>query len=68
MKQLRNGLLILAVLVFLISCVSAHPGRYNTQRGAAIGAGLGALCRTLHAAVRNQPRDRLVGTCRRTIG
>ena len=43
MKQLRNGLLILAVLVFLISCASAHPGRYNTQRGAAIGAGLGAL-------------------------
>ena len=43
MKQLRNGLLMLTALAFLISCATAHPDRYNTQRGAAIGAGIGAL-------------------------
>lgn len=43
MKQLRNGLLIIIVLGFQISCAGTYPGRYNTQRGAAIGAGLGAL-------------------------
>ena len=43
MKQLRNGLLIVIVLAFLISCASTYPERYNTQRGAAIGAGLGAI-------------------------
>ena len=43
MKQLRNGLVILAALALLISCATAHPDRYNTQRGAAIGAGIGAL-------------------------
>jgi uncharacterized protein YcfJ len=43
MKQLRNGLVILAALALLISCATAHPVRYNTQRGAAIGAGIGAL-------------------------
>ena len=43
MKQLRNGLLMLIVLAFLISCASTYPDRYNTQRGAAIGAGLGAI-------------------------
>ena len=43
MKELRNGLLISVALVFLISCASHYPGHYNTQRGALIGAGLGAL-------------------------
>jgi uncharacterized protein YcfJ len=43
MKQLSNGLLMSIALVFLISCASTYPGHYNTQRGAAIGAGVGAL-------------------------
>lgn len=43
MKQLRNGFIILMVLALLISCATAHPDRYNTQRGAAIGAGIGAI-------------------------
>ena len=43
MKQLRNGLIILTVLALLIACATAHPDRYNTQRGAAIGAGIGAF-------------------------
>ena len=43
MKQLSNGLPIVIVLTFLISCAGTYPERYNTQRGAAIGAGLGAI-------------------------
>ena len=43
MKQLGNGLIIFTALVLFISCATAHPDRYNTQRGAAIGAGIGAL-------------------------
>ena len=43
MKQLTNGLVMLTVFALLISCATAHPDRYNTQRGAAIGAGIGAL-------------------------
>ena len=43
MKQLRNGFIILMALALLISCATAHPDRYNTQRGAAIGAGIGAI-------------------------
>ncbi|MEJ2284071.1 MAG: glycine zipper family protein [Desulfobacterales bacterium] len=43
MKQVRNGFVIITVLTLLISCATAHPDRYNTQRGAAIGAGIGTL-------------------------
>ena len=43
MKHLGNGLIILTALVLFISCATAYPDRYNTQRGAAIGAGIGAL-------------------------
>ena len=35
---------ILLSLMFLsVSCATTQPDRYNTQRGAAIGAGIGAL-------------------------
>ena len=43
MKQLRNGFILLIATALLVSCATAHPDRYNTQRGAAIGAGIGAL-------------------------
>ena len=43
MKKLRNGFVILTVFALFISCATAHPDRFNTQRGAAIGAGIGAL-------------------------
>ena len=46
MKEIRQTgytAVILSMLMFLISCSSANPNRYNTQRGAAIGAGLGAV-------------------------
>ena len=43
MIPLKNSLVILIVLLLLISCAGTYPDRYNTQRGAAIGAGLGAI-------------------------
>jgi uncharacterized protein YcfJ len=43
MKAIRNGVLILVALGLLISCAGGYSNRYNTQRGAAIGAGFGAL-------------------------
>ena len=41
MKEIKYGIGFLAVVLFLISC--AYPDRYNTQKGAVIGAGVGAL-------------------------
>ncbi len=41
MKRIRYAIVALAAILFLISC--GNPNRYNTQRGAAIGAGFGAL-------------------------
>ena len=43
MKKTTNLLLILLTLTFLVSCAGRHSHYYNTQRGAAIGAGVGAL-------------------------
>jgi len=34
--------LLLSLMIFSVSCATT-PDRYNTQRGAAIGAGIGAL-------------------------
>ena len=42
-KTVLNGLLILAVLALVTSCAGPQYDRFNTQRGAAIGAGFGAL-------------------------
>jgi uncharacterized protein YcfJ len=43
MKEISNGIIVLIALLFFISCAGRHPDRFNTQRGAAIGAGFGAL-------------------------
>ncbi len=43
LKRIRTAIVFLTVFVFLISCAGGNPNRYNTQRGAAIGAGVGAL-------------------------
>jgi uncharacterized protein YcfJ len=42
-KRMKSAIVVLTAILFLISCVGANPNRYNTQRGAAIGAGVGAL-------------------------
>ena len=43
MKEIKGGIFIILVLIFFISCAGGHSNHYNTQRGAAIGAGFGAL-------------------------
>ncbi len=43
MKKCTNLLFLLLTLAFLVSCAGRHSHHYNTQRGAAIGAGVGAL-------------------------
>ncbi len=43
MKKISYLLLILLTLAVLVSCAGRHSHYYNTQRGAAIGAGVGAL-------------------------
>ena len=35
--------LLLSLLFLSVSCATTQPDRYNTQKGAAIGAGVGAL-------------------------
>ena len=42
-KRIRYAMVILTAIVFLISCAGSNPNRYNTQKGAAIGAGVGAI-------------------------
>jgi hypothetical protein len=44
MEKTTTLLLLLTMTITLFSCATtAPPDRYNTQRGAAIGAGIGAL-------------------------
>ena len=43
MKAIKNGILIFLALGLFVSCAGIHSDRFNTQRGAAIGAGFGAL-------------------------
>ena len=43
MNRRRWVMVMLATLALLTSCAGVYPDRYNTQRGAAIGAGAGAL-------------------------
>ena len=43
MKQTIITLMLLAILGITASCAGVPPDRYNTQRGAAVGAGIGAL-------------------------
>ncbi len=43
MKKTTLIILLLSLMFLSVSCATTQPDRYNTQRGAAIGAGLGAL-------------------------
>ena len=42
-QRRKSAIVVLALILFLISCAGGNPNRFNTQRGAAIGAGVGAL-------------------------
>lgn len=43
MKQKAINLLLITMLVSVTSCATIPQDRYNTQKGAAIGAGVGAV-------------------------
>jgi hypothetical protein len=43
MKQTIITLMLLLILGITASCAGLPPDRYNTQRGAVVGAGMGAL-------------------------
>jgi uncharacterized protein YcfJ len=43
MKQTIITLMLLTILGITASCATVQPERYNTQKGAAVGAGVGAL-------------------------
>jgi uncharacterized protein YcfJ len=58
MKTAKYGLLFFLVLALFISCAGRHHGRFNTQRGALIGAGVGALAGNL---IGRDTRGTLIG-------
>ena len=43
MKRDFPAVLVIISMFFLMSCATVQEDRYNTQKGAALGAGLGAL-------------------------
>ena len=43
MKQKLITFMLLAIISLTASCAGLPPDRYNTQRGAVVGAGMGAL-------------------------
>jgi uncharacterized protein YcfJ len=43
MKRSILIVVLLPIMFFSVSCATKQPDRYNTQKGAAIGAGAGAL-------------------------
>ena len=43
MKNNKLTFIVLVITGVFVSCASTSPDRYNTQKGAVIGAGLGAI-------------------------
>jgi hypothetical protein len=64
MKKCQIVIVTLFLCVLLISCASAPPDRYNTQKGAAIGAGAGAL---IGQAIGGNTEGTLIGLAAGTI-
>ena len=64
MKKHHIVLLILTLSFFLVSCAHYPPDRYNTQVGAVVGAGTGAL---IGQAIGGNPQSTLVGLAAGTI-
>lgn len=64
MKKSRTVLIIPLLLALLASCAHYPPDRYNTQKGALIGAGAGAL---LGQAIGRNTAGTLIGLAAGTI-
>ena len=64
MKKYHLVILTLALSLLLVSCVYYPAGRYNTQVGAAVGAGTGAL---IGQAIGGNTESTLIGLAAGTI-
>ncbi len=64
MKSKRMGVIVLMVVVVIGSCASIPRDRYNTQKGALIGAGAGAL---MGQAIGHDTEGTLMGLAAGTV-
>ena len=64
MKKHQIVIIMITLSLFLMSCAHYPPGRYNTQAGAAIGAGTGAL---IGQAIGGNTEGTLIGLAAGTI-
>jgi YMGG-like Gly-zipper len=64
MKKYPIALTVLIIGAFVSSCAYAPVDRYNTQRGAAVGAGMGAL---IGQAIGHNTKGTLIGLTAGTI-
>ena len=60
----KYHIIIIILSFFLVSCATVPPDRYNTQKGAAIGAGAGAL---IGQAIGANTESTLIGLAAGTI-
>lgn len=64
MKSKTMGVIVLMVVVVIASCASIPKDRYNTQKGALIGAGAGAL---MGQAIGHNTEGTLMGLAAGTV-
>jgi uncharacterized protein YcfJ len=64
MKGKTIGIISLALIAVIASCASIPKDRYNTQKGAAIGAGAGAL---IGQAIGHDTEGTLIGLAAGTV-
>lgn len=64
MKRKILGVFCLTLITVIASCASVPHDRYNTQKGAAIGAGAGAL---LGQAIGHNTEGTLIGLAAGTV-
>lgn len=64
MKSKRMGIITLMLVVVISSCATVPKDRYNTQKGAAIGAGAGAL---IGQAIGRNTEGTLIGMAAGTV-
>lgn len=64
MRRKTTGLVILMIAIMVASCATVPKDRYNTQKGAAIGAGAGAL---IGQAIGRNTEGTLIGLAAGTV-
>ena len=64
MKKYHLIIIAMTLSCFLVSCAHYPPGRYNTQKGAVVGGGMGAL---IGQAIGGNTESTLIGLAAGTI-